>query len=89
MREQRQKETLTLELGDLKEKVSRKGNGRWGRGLQKNLKKVGVRVGPSLLPPCHCHCHFCCHGMVVVPVVVMAHCHLSWWLVVVGTRGWG
>jgi len=37
MREQRQKETLTLELGDLKETVSTKRNGRQRRGLQKNL----------------------------------------------------
>jgi len=42
MREQRWKEILTLELGDLKETASTKRNGRQGRGLQKNLKKVGV-----------------------------------------------
>jgi hypothetical protein len=36
MREQRWKEMLTLELGDLKETVSTKRNGRRGRGLQKN-----------------------------------------------------
>jgi len=41
MREQRWKEMLTLELGDLKETVSTKRNGRQGRGLQNNLKKVG------------------------------------------------
>ena len=41
MREQRWKEMLTLELGDLKETVSTKRNGRRGRGLQKHLKKVG------------------------------------------------
>jgi len=43
-------ERLTLELGDLKETVSRRRNGRQGRGLTKNFKNVGARVRPSLLP---------------------------------------
>ena len=53
-------------------------NNRWGRrGLQNNLKKVGVRVHTSLLLllplPHHC-CHCRCRCMVMV--------------LVVGTRGW-
>jgi len=48
MREQRWKESLRLELGELKETVSRRRNGRQGRGLQKNLKNVGARVHPLL-----------------------------------------
>jgi hypothetical protein len=44
-----EKDILTLELGDLKETlVSTKRNGRWGRGLQNNLKKVEARVRASL-----------------------------------------
>jgi len=75
MREQRWKEMLILELGDLKETVSTKRNGRLGRGLQKNFFKGGVRVHTSLLPlllPPHRYCHcYCCHCVVMVLVVVV------------------
>ena len=44
-----ERDILTFELGDLKEiSASTKRNGRQGRGLQKNSKKVGARVHTSL-----------------------------------------
>ena len=79
MREQRWKEILTLELQDLKETVSTKRNGRVGKGLQKNFKKVGARVCPLLPPPRH-YCRRRRRGVVVVLVVVAARCLLLWWL---------
>jgi hypothetical protein len=87
-----ERDILTLELGDLKETlVSTKRNGRWGRSLQNNLKKVETRVRASLpplslLPPCHCcrcRCR-CCRCMVVV---VRRHRRRWWWHIV--TRGGG
>ena len=55
-------------------------NGRLGKGLQKNLKKVGAQVRPSLPPPRRCRCRCRCHSVVVVLVVVAARCLLLWWL---------
>ena len=89
-----ERDILTLELGDLKETLeSTKRNGRRGRGLQNNLKKVeAMRASfpPLSLPPprrcCHCRCH--CHCMVVVVVLPVVRRHRQRWWALGGGDDW-